>query len=187
MIRYICKMTPIIVLVSFLSFSFLRAQCFGKYKKKSNRKRERLLLAFSTYCLWILFFLLIANTNLENGGVTLGIDTATEDWRINLVPFATMRSFRDYASFQGFFLNVWGNVLIAIPLGFATPILFRRFRGLLSCLSLYGAAFLAIETLQYFVGRSADIDDWILNMCGILIGYGIAKAQRRFDPRIYNR
>ena len=187
MIYYVLKMTPIVVVFSFFSFSFLRTQFFSKQKRKSNRKRERLLLAFSTYCLWLAFFLLIDNKRLEMGGVLLGIDTALTDWKLNLMPFATIKAFWRYGSFTGMFLNIFGNILIAVPLGFLSPILFRRFKDLRPLFLLYGVFFLLVETLQYFTGRSADIDDWLLNMLGVFIGFMLSKKQRRFPPEIYRR
>ena len=180
-------MTPVVVFVSFFSFSFLRTQLFSKQKKKSNRKRERLLLAFSTYCLWLLFFLLIDNERLEMGGVLLGIDTALADWKLNLIPFATVKAFWRYGSFTGMFLNIFGNILIAVPLGFLTPVLFRRLNDRKSTLLLYGGLFLLVETLQYFMGRSADIDDWLLNMLGVFLGEVLSRKQQAFPPTIYRR
>ena len=187
MIYYVLKMTPVVVFVSFFSFSFLRTQLFSKQKKKSNRKRERLLLAFSTYCLWLLFFLLIDNERLEMGGVLLGIDTDLADWKLNLVPLATIKAFWRYGSFTGMFLNIFGNILIAVPLGFLTPVLFRRLNDRKSTLLLYGGLFLLVETLQYFMGRSADIDDWLLNMLGVFLGEVLSRKQQAFPPTIYRR
>ena len=187
MIYYVLKMTPVVVFVSFFSFSFLRTQLFSKQKKKSNRKRERLLLAFSTYCLWLLFFLLIDNERLEMGGVLLGIDTTLADWKLNLIPFATVKAFWRYGSFTGMFLNIFGNILIAVPLGFLTPVLFRRLNDRKSTLLLYGGLFLLVETLQYFMGRSADIDDWLLNMLGVFLGEVLSRKQQAFPPTIYRR
>ena len=187
MIYYVLKMTPVVVFVSFFSFSFLRTQLFSKQKKKSNRKRERLLLAFSTYCLWLLFFLLIDNERPEMGGVLLGIDTTLADWKLNLIPFATVKAFWRYGSFTGMFLNIFGNILIAVPLGFLTPVLFRRLNDRKSTLLLYGGLFLLVETLQYFMGRSADIDDWLLNMLGVFLGEVLSRKQQAFPPTIYRR
>ena len=31
----------------------------------------------------------------------------------------------------------------------------------------------AVEFIQYFIGRSSDIDDIILNVISIVVGYGI--------------
>ncbi len=187
MIYYVLKMTPVVVIFSFFSFSLIRTQVFSKQKKRSNRKRERLLLAFSTYCLWLLFFLFINNRRLEMGGVLLGIDTELADWKINLIPFATVKAFWQYGSFTGMFLNIFGNILIAVPLGFMSPLLFRQMKDRLPMLLVYGIVFLLVEILQYFTGRSADIDDWLLNMLGIFIGFMLSQKQHRFPPEIYRR
>lgn len=187
MIYYVLKMTPVVVVLSFFSFSLIRTQIFSKQKKRSNRKRERLLLVFSTYCLWLLFFLLVDNERLEMGGVILGIDTALADWKLNLIPFATVKAFLRYGSFTGMFLNIFGNILIAVPLGFLTPALFRPMKDRRPTLLLYAVAFLLVEFLQYFMGRSADIDDWLLNMLGVFIGLLLSEKQHRFPPEIYNR
>ncbi|MDY6045101.1 MAG: VanZ family protein [Peptoniphilus sp.] len=187
MIRYALKVTPIIAIIAFLSFSLIRTQLFGRYKKKSNRKRERLLLVFATYALWLGFFLLINNEFLESGGVLLGVDTAMDDWQLNLVPFETISLFMRHGSPTAVFLNIWGNILIGIPLGFLTPVLFKRLKKPLPLFVLYGLLFLLIETVQYHIGRSADIDDWLLNMSGVAIGYFLARRQTRFPPTIYRR
>ena len=65
------------------------------------------------------------------------------------------------------------NLVMFVPLGLLLPAAFpslRRFwRTAVVCL----AATLAIETLQYFTGRSADIDDVLLNLLGGMLGYGL--------------
>ena len=61
--------------------------------------------------------------------------------------------------------------IIACLLGFIFPIAFAKMRKLWSttiCMMLF--SFL-IEFIQYFVGRSADIDDLMLNTLGGILGY----------------
>ncbi len=65
-----------------------------------------------------------------------------------------------------------GNTLMFIPMGILLPLVFPK----ISCRQMWFSAFLiplAIELLQGVVGRSFDIDDLLLNMLGIAIGYGI--------------
>lgn len=67
------------------------------------------------------------------------------------------------------------NVLMFVPLGFIFPVVFRRMRSFwrtAGCMMLF--SFL-IEFVQYFIGRSADIDDLILNTLGGMLGYLILK------------
>ncbi|MDO5301344.1 MAG: VanZ family protein [Tissierellia bacterium] len=35
----------------------------------------------------------------------------------------------------------------------------------------HGLLFLSVETLQYFIGRTADVDDLILNVLGVALGW----------------
>lgn len=70
------------------------------------------------------------------------------------------------------------NVAMLIPFGFFLPLLTAKARGksafLIAILSP-----LAIETLQFFIGRSFDIDDLLCNFIGILIGLLLAWAVRK--------
>ena len=87
--------------------------------------------------------------------------------------------FRSFQVFQ----ETWGmpepkkiaqtaaNVVMFVPLGFMMPVAFRRMRSFgKTVLSLALFSF-AIEFTQYFTGRSADIDDLILNTLGGVLGY----------------
>jgi len=82
---------------------------------------------------------------------------------VNLVPFAMIIE-------QGFNVNVWGNVLMFIPLGiyFTNSMKQYRFRTILT--SIIGSS-LAIEVIQFAFKRGAsDIDDVLLNTIGGLLG-----------------
>lgn len=60
-----------------------------------------------------------------------------------------------------------------LPLGFIFPVAFKKARTFYKttiCMLLF--SFL-IEFIQYFIGRSADIDDLILNTLGAMLGYFI--------------
>ena len=96
--------------------------------------------------------------------------TAAADRSLNLVPFQV-------------FQETWGmpepkkiaqtaaNVVMFVPLGFLMPVAFRRMRSFgRTALSLVLFSF-AIEFTQYFTGRSADIDDLMLNTLGGILGY----------------
>lgn len=92
----------------------------------------------------------------------------------NLIPFRTIAS---YFSESDTFLevlraviNIIGNVCLFIPVGFLFPLSSKKVslkRFIIFVLLLI----LAIEAVQFYVGRSADIDDLILNLLGALCGY----------------
>ena len=115
--------------------------------------------------------------------------TAAADRSLNLVPFKV-------------FQETWGmpepkkvaqtaaNVVMFVPLGFMMLVAFRGMRGFgKTALSLALFSF-AIEFTQYFTGRSADIDDLMLNTLGGILGYlvffAVSKLFWRKPPRRAN-
>ena len=76
------------------------------------------------------------------------------------------------------------NIVMFVPLGLLLPVALpslRRFRRTAAvCLAIT----LAIETLQYFTDRSADIDDVLLNLLGGMLGYALfALLRARLSER----
>jgi glycopeptide antibiotics resistance protein len=64
------------------------------------------------------------------------------------------------------------NLLLFAPFGFLTPIVFRKFKSKWVLNLLIAVVFSgAIEFLQMFSGRYAQIDDILMNSFGALFGY----------------
>ena len=86
-------------------------------------------------------------------------------------------------------LNFWGNIVAFVPVGALALLSLRGGRRWLWLMVLVGGTLgsVALETAQYFVGRSADIDDVVLNTVGvglgIALGAGIRSAAQRTSPR----
>jgi glycopeptide antibiotics resistance protein len=71
---------------------------------------------------------------------------------------------------SGFYKQVIGNIVLFIPFGyFMTSYCNIRNLGTISLVSLLSSA--VIEVVQYFIGRSFDVDDLILNVVGGIIGF----------------
>lgn len=71
---------------------------------------------------------------------------------------------------QGFTLNVWGNILMFVPLGMYVLFCMRE-RRLLKAVFYTMVISVVIEVLQFIFSRGAtDIDDVLLNTCGGAIG-----------------
>ena len=92
----------------------------------------------------------------------------------NLIPFKTIVSYINNANSLNEAVraisNVIGNLCLFVPIGFLFPIASKKVslkRFIIFVLLLI----LAIEAVQFYVGRSADIDDLILNLLGALCGY----------------
>ena len=77
------------------------------------------------------------------------------------------------------------NVLLFVPLGFLTPILWRQrwWQTLLTAL----AATLGIELIQPFFARSFDIDDILLNFTGGAIGLLLSAVPKALCPRLVSK
>ena len=104
---------------------------------------------------------------------------------LNLVPFDWLNTPN---STQLFVTEVIPNVLMFIPFGLFTPIVFRKMRNFYTVAVTTLFVTVGIEAFQYFIGRSADIDDVLANLLGGIIGYGIFKATNLlFEHRIWWR
>jgi len=103
----------------------------------------------------------------------------------NLIPFKTITSL--IVNFKYYELEVWiynlfGNVGAFLPLGFLLPAALGAGRKLPTTM-IYSLIFLlAAETAQLaFRVGVFDVDDIILNMIGVLIGYTLYKAILRLN------
>lgn len=97
------------------------------------------------------------------------------------MPFHTIKLFyvallHGYAPLHIITANLLGNIILTIPIG----MLIFRLLGHIKLVPLLMLAFyipMHIETMQLFLHvigystRTVDIDDVLLNGCGILIGY----------------
>lgn len=100
---------------------------------------------------------------------------------INLVPFKTIvELLNNDLSLYIIASNLLGNIILTLPIGIFIVYQWKQIKFLhLLCIAL--AVPIVIETVQcilYYIGygsRSIDIDDVILNMTGILIGYYLSR------------
>lgn len=148
--------------------------------KRSRRtgRQSFLRFCFVAYCiamLWLLF------------GQRWGTEIYTQQLalRINLTPFATigryldlLRSTQSTVLLRHAVINLTGNVVMFIPLGFFLPGIWRRFRGFFRTFFAAFLLILAVELVQYFTKLgTCDVDDLILNLAGVCIGYPLSKMK----------
>ncbi|SFJ79037.1 VanZ like family protein [Paenibacillus sp. UNC496MF] len=109
----------------------------------------------------------------------------------NLTPFVSIRNYAtnySHYNFDIWFFNLFGNVLLFVPLGFLLPILFRRVRRLSAMLTLSLICSLAIELAQLATRLGQfDVDDLLLNALGGLIGFAAWFAASRSARWIANK
>ena len=97
--------------------------------------------------------------------------------RVNLVPFALLF---DYDNMRDMVWNTVGNMAMMIPSGIVLPIVYKELDSFWKVVGAGALLSLCIEILQLpFASRATDVDDLILNVLGVAVGYGIYSAMKR--------
>ena len=138
----------------FISVVVITLRCFYLFRgsKKFVLHKELMALVFIIYIL-CLYYILTYQGN-SNG--------------INLVPFKEIFRY-SFGSYK-FMKNVVGNVILFIPFGFfASYYINNKKTSVALFTSLIVSA--CAEGIQYYIGRTFDVDDIILNVIGGFIGY----------------
>lgn len=125
----------------------------------ATKKRQKV----TWQCLPELLFTVYGVAALRITGIW-GMSFHLDGWKnFNLIPFV-----------DGSLMMVFLNLLLFVPLGLLLPIVFRSYRENGKKVLLTGFLLsLAIELLQLFGGRFAEIDDLIINTAGTMVGYGL--------------
>ncbi|MDQ0115616.1 VanZ family protein [Paenibacillus harenae] len=127
---------------------------------------------FTTYALVVVYQLLLSPSRLLQR-------QHRWEWALppNLTPFRSILQYANgfqHYNFDIWFFNLFGNVLLFIPLGFLLPILFAKARRFSTTIVWSMLASLAIELTQFGARLgSFDVDDLILNVLGGAIGYAV--------------
>lgn len=141
---------------------------------KGRKLNTALFIIYCAVMLWLLF---------DRSGSIEGVEYWEQvQQSLNPVPLHTILQ---YARLLGSsreilvqlaVINLAGNVVMFIPLGFFLPRVFPKLRRLWKTLLATGLSISLIEIIQLFtLLGSCDIDDLILNLVGAAIGYGIWK------------
>lgn len=96
--------------------------------------------------------------------------TSAADRSINIIPFRVFQETWDMPETKKI-AQTAANVTMFVPLGFMLPVAFRKVRSFWKTALALALFSFAIEFTQYFTGRSADIDDLMLNTLGGILGY----------------
>ncbi len=138
---------------------------------------------FALYILLMLWLLFGQRVGLDYSGSYSEIVTSN----LNLVPFQTIHNYllllsstSSGTAFRHAIINLAGNVIMFVPLGFFLPNVFTKRNTFTGCLLQCAILILIIEIIQLFtLLGSCDIDDFILNMAGAAAGYGIYTVLRK--------
>ena len=71
-------------------------------------------------------------------------------------------------------MNLGGNFLMFFPMGVYLPLLFKNIKTWRRYIFIIVGILFGVEVIQFFTKRGAlDIDDFILNLLGALLGFAI--------------
>lgn len=168
-------------LFTFLTLAWIavRVFCSVKNRKTDWKYEAKLILVY--ICLVVIARFVYFPLRLVEGRIgTLCFDVNKlfPLW-INLIPIVHL-----FESYDGWLINIIGNVTMFIPVGLVWPFCFKKLNTLRKTV-LAGACFpLFIEISQLpFHDRCSDVDDLILNTTGIFLGaliyFGVKKLKSR--------
>lgn len=108
-----------------------------------------------------------------------GIDFETDYHLLNLRPFVWLTEVYSMG-YVKMLKQLVTNIVMFLPYGLLLPIVFQKMRSWWKTdIAVAGFSF-AIEFVQYFIGRSCDVDDFIMNTVGGCLGYGVFYLLQRF-------
>ena len=172
-IRSVIKMSlPTLVIVLTIVVILRVTYIMTSDKRKFCLYEEIFEILFLAYL--VLLFQLVTSQDLPGGGT-------------NLMPFREI--LRYDVGTKTFYKQVFGNILLFIPLGyFATSYCKIKGLGTITLVSLLSS--ITIEVTQHYIGRTFDIDDIILNVVGGIVGfliYTALNAIRNHIPKFLQR
>lgn len=135
-----------------------------------------LFILYAIVMLWLLFGQRIGFVSYDDYFLRLKA-------KINLIPFKTIAEYIEmykenihYSLVRHSIINNIGNIVVFIPLGCFLPTLFDKLKKLKPFFLCCTAIIACVELIQYFtLLGSLDIDDYILNILGVLIGFAAYK------------
>ena len=132
---------------------------------------------FTIYILMLLIFVVFK----FNGDVYSVINTIQTNKNrgvgVNLIPFSTIGAYISDINSDISIINILGNIIPFIPMGFIIPMAFPSFRNFMKTMITCLLLICSIEILQliFYVG-SFDVDDIILNQISCIIGFVLFKV-----------
>lgn len=144
-----------------------------KSMKEDKKHRYKMIGTF------IFFIYIIILVNLLFFSDYYGRTQISTDYRFNLIPFKEIKRFifnRNFMRLEDWTTNLFGNIIVFMPLGFFLPVLRKGYRKILYVVINCFFISLCIEVLQlYYKVGIFDVDDLFLNTLGGFLGYLLYK------------
>lgn len=177
---YIEKM--LIHMLIAIPFYVIGRLIFIKMKKvKVKPMRELIMAGFTVYMIGLASQTIIPQWDMgvwsDTGEFYFEVYRVNESAGVNWIPLHTIFDYAFQTNAQVMdwgmvsLLNLAGNVFLFSPIGFFLPMIWKRWQSFYKILWIGLGTTCFIEFIQFFIGRSSDIDDVLLNTIGVLIGY----------------
>ncbi|MFN4150809.1 MAG: VanZ family protein [Candidatus Sericytochromatia bacterium] len=132
--------------------------------KKLNQKYKRIFVTILfLYSLFILWEMFLGPYRLKSNEI-----------HYNIYPFKTIFDFIinfSISNLKNFIINIIANILLFVPFGFLTKILFEKL-NFKSITITYIFIIIILEIFQVTLRVGVfDIDDILLNVLGVILGY----------------
>ncbi len=201
---YVTQMIPLglSALVILMLLRPIRKKRLSQLNLVSSARRETALVLFVVFCAGLaaltlfpanIWSYVISFGRGWNDGVSFFSFYPTWEQTVSgldylpnmLTPFQEIRRALDHMSYWGLFMLL-GNIIMFMPIGFFPALLWRKWRWWKSLLAGFCSSF-TIEFIQFFIGRSTDIDDVILNTTGALAGFWVFCLLRAVFPNFIEK
>lgn len=154
--------------------------------KKGNSRNPVTAILFLCYAVGMVFLLFDRNIAMENG-VSYWEQVRSN---CNFVPWHTVGNYWDVLTRPEYYIEKWeaasvyryqaavaainilGNIVMFVPLGVFLPILWPKLQKAWKAIPVGVLIIVLIELCQLFTLRGrCDVDDLLLNVPGIILGY----------------
>lgn len=133
----------------------------------------------------LIFTIIFEITDASPANIILIKDfSATAD--MELIPFKDIFNILTEGELHNIFTNIFGNILLFMPLGFFLPLIWLNFRKFSRTVIFGAGVSLFIEINQLFNYRATVTDDLILNTLGVILGWLCAKLFLYLYSRFFN-
>ena len=153
-----------------------------------SRKKQIWILAGAA--LFAVYWYLVMDVTGASPANFIIIRDFTQSADLSLIPFRDLADVLGSGDLLNIVLQIGGNILMFMPLGFLAPAFWSGWRRLSRTICLGFGLSLFIEFSQLFNWRASTTDDLILNTLGAALGYGcywaaarLCKPLRRCDAK----
>ena len=192
-IKYLTNMLPymLVSLPVLIAWRIIAVHFMKRKNKKSNGWHEAEIVLFSLFLVGLASQTIIPKFEFAPSSIGfVGAILPTSE-RLNLIPFKVLSEtytavFQDHY-INYFLINMIGNIMMFMPIGFFLPVLWTKCAPFKVTLGIGFCITLLIELCQLPLARSTDIDDLWLNVVGVSFGYLIYLLFKKIAPRFLDK